>query len=146
MTNKNDTTVWKGSRGLWTTLPIATSHQTRYTTMRPQILYNPPCSTLTRSSTILPCNNIILSASHKSPCSTTSTRRLHTTRQHQPVNFTQPAVRLLRQPSRCTNSISTTTNNNIPWDSDTHMYIRLISPKSVGVSIHRLLSFHPVHT
>jgi len=61
-------------------------------------------------------DNISLSTSHKPPCSTRPP--LFT----QPVMFNnnsqstshKPTVRQLRQPSRCTNSISTTTDNNIP--------------------------------
>jgi len=104
---------WKGRRGLWTVLPVAT-HWQRTTTWQ-----------LAKSDTRKPVKIDNISrqlTSHK------------------------PTVRQLRQPSRCTNPISTTTNNNIPWDSDTHVFIRLISPMSVGLVFHRLYSFHPVQT
>ena len=68
--------------------------------------------------------------SHKPPCST------------QPLFFTQPVklnntgqstshkpmLQQLHRMPRCTNSISTTTNNHIPWDSDTLAYIDSFHP------------------
>jgi len=68
--------------------------------------------------------------SHKPPCST------------RPPLFTQPVkfnntdhlashelmLRQLHRTSRCTISISTTTNNNIPWDSDTLAFIDSFHP------------------
>jgi len=60
-------------------------------------------------------DNVTPSTSHKSPCSTTSARQLHISRhvQHDHCSSHKPAIRQLRRPSGCTNSISTTTDNDI---------------------------------
>jgi len=71
--------------------------------------------------------------SYKSPCSATRVRQLHTSRpvqrdHHSPYKTNQSHSsnlqhRQLRQPSRCTNSISTTTSTTTFHETATHMRI-----------------------
>jgi len=100
------TSRWKGRRGLWTALPVVT-HWQRTTTWQ-----------------LAKLDNISQTTLHKSPCSMrpplfTQPVKFNNTSQSTSHN---PQHRQLRQPSRCTNSISTTTDNNIFWDCDTHAY------------------------
>jgi len=102
---------WKGRRGLWTALPVMTIWQrttTRQFGQHRQLRTSRPVQRDHPSSSTTPASEL-----HTSPGFNNFADHLTS---HEPM---------LRQPhrtSRCTNSISTTTDNNIFWDSDTHVY------------------------
>jgi len=80
-----------------------------------------------------------------------ATTTLHTTRQvqqHRPVNFTQAqASTTSTSPVVKVHQLNIYNNQQQHSVRQRHTCVyRLISPMSVGISIHRLLSFHPVQT
>jgi len=77
-----------------------------------------------------------------------ATTLLHTTRQeqHRPMNFTQ-AQASTTSPDAEVHQLHIYNNRQQHSMKQRHTCVfRLISPMSVGISIHRLLSFHPVQT